>query len=87
MNNCAAKLGMNNTVFDSPHGLQNNLSVSTAYDMAILSQQCMKNEVFAEVVRTPFYEVETELMQYEWQNTNRLLGHDFDSDEIIVHKF
>jgi D-alanyl-D-alanine carboxypeptidase len=26
-------------------------------------------------------------MQYEWQNTNRLLGHDFDSDDIIVPKF
>jgi hypothetical protein len=39
------------------------------------------------VVRTTFYEVETELMQYEWQNTNRLLGHDFDSDDIIVPKF
>jgi D-alanyl-D-alanine carboxypeptidase len=37
MNCCAAKLGMINTVFDSPHGLQNNLNVSTAFDMAILS--------------------------------------------------
>ena len=43
----------------------------------------MQNEVFSEVVKTPFYEVETELAQYEWQNTNRLLGYDFDSEDTV----
>jgi D-alanyl-D-alanine carboxypeptidase len=51
---------MTNTIFDSPHGLANNFNVSTAYDMAILTHHCMQSEVFAEVVKTPFYEVETE---------------------------
>lgn len=83
MNITAQKLGMANSVFDSPHGLANVINVSTAFDMAILSHHCMQNEVFCEVVKTPFYEVETPLMQYEWQNTNRLLGYDFDAEDTV----
>jgi D-alanyl-D-alanine carboxypeptidase len=41
MNSCSFKLGMANTTFDSPHGLQNSNNLSTAYDMAILSHVCM----------------------------------------------
>lgn len=66
MNTTAYKLGMMNTVFDCPHGLSNNFNVSTALDMAILSFQCMQNDVFTTVVKTPFYEAETELAAYEW---------------------
>jgi D-alanyl-D-alanine carboxypeptidase len=53
---------MVNTIFDSPHGLSNAFNISTAFDIAILSHHCMQNEVFSEVVKTPFYEVETEMM-------------------------
>ncbi len=35
------------------------------------------------MVKTPFYEVETTLRHYEWQNTNRLLGFDFDSEDTV----
>lgn len=59
MNQCATKLGMINTVFDSPHGLSNSINVSTALEIAILSHHCMQNQVFAEVVKTPFFEMET----------------------------
>lgn len=42
MNLIATKqLGMTNSVFDSPHGLSNVINVSTAFDMAILSNHCM----------------------------------------------
>jgi D-alanyl-D-alanine carboxypeptidase len=47
----------------------------------------MELDAFKEVVITPFYEVETEENYYEWQNTNRLLGVDFDNEEITVEKF
>lgn len=83
MNIVGAKIGMANTIFDSPHGLANNFNISTACEMAILSHHCMQIDVFSEVVRTPFYEVETETAQYEWQNTNRLLGFDFDSEDTV----
>ena len=83
MNSIGRELGLHNSNFDTPHGLQNSLSVSTALDMAILSHHCMQNEVFCEVVRTPFYEVETKDEQYVWHNTNRLLGCDFDSEDTV----
>ena len=37
MNKNAKLLGMNDTYFDSPHGLANKNNKSTAYDMARLS--------------------------------------------------
>jgi hypothetical protein len=46
--------------------------------MAILTYACMQIDLFAEIVRTTTYEVETELSFYEWTNTNRLLGADID---------
>jgi serine-type D-Ala-D-Ala carboxypeptidase (penicillin-binding protein 5/6) len=55
MNLVAQRIGMLNSIFDTPHGLCNNVSVSTAHDMAILSYHCMQNELFAEVVKTPYY--------------------------------
>ena len=81
MNITAQKLGMVNTVFDSPHGLCNTVNVSTALDMALLAYNCMQCTVFAEVVKTPYYEMETALSFYEWTNTNKLLGVDFDSED------
>jgi D-alanyl-D-alanine carboxypeptidase len=74
---------MLNTNFDSPHGLQNHTNISTAFDMAILSYHCMKNKVFREVVKTPLFEVLTPFCRYEWQNTNRLLGFDFDAEDCV----
>jgi len=41
MNAQALKLGMNSTLFDSPHGLSNPHSLSTAHDIAVLSYHCM----------------------------------------------
>jgi D-alanyl-D-alanine carboxypeptidase len=65
---------MQNTVFDSPHGLQNNANVSTAYDMAVLTQACMRIPEFRKIVKTTVIEVETKCNVYEWCNTNMLLG-------------
>ena len=33
------------------------------------------------MVKTPFYELETNLMFYEWTNTNKLLGCDDDEED------
>lgn len=66
MNIIAKKIGMNLSVFDSPHGLANSVNVSTANEQAILAYHCMQNSVFCEVVKTPFYNVETEMAEYEW---------------------
>lgn len=76
MNQHSAKLRMFSTNFDSPHGLINKFNYSTAYDMALLTTQCMKSPVFREVVKTRIYKCSPSNHKayiYVWENTNKLL--------------
>lgn len=50
MNDRAAELGLKNTHFANPHGLDSNEHYSTAHDLAIIMAEAMKNEVFAQIV-------------------------------------
>jgi D-alanyl-D-alanine carboxypeptidase len=43
MNNKAKKIGLANTRFSNPHGLQNALNVSTAKDILLLSTIASSN--------------------------------------------
>ncbi len=54
------------TYFDSPHGLCNIFNISTAKDMAILTQKCMAIPLLAQIVKTLTYEFKTEKRLYEW---------------------
>lgn len=71
MNRNADKLMMCDTFYDSPHGLKNARNFSTAYDICLLVQECMKIPKFWEVVYTPYYE--TKAMGNEHAVRN---GHD-----------
>ena len=42
MNNNADKLNMNDTFYDSPHGLKNERNFASAYDICLLVTECMK---------------------------------------------
>jgi serine-type D-Ala-D-Ala carboxypeptidase (penicillin-binding protein 5/6) len=87
MNVFAEKMEMQNTHFDSPHGLCNIHNVSTAHDMAILTNKCMYIDQFRQIVKTKYFEVTTEMKTYEWQSTNKLLGCKFNDDETPVPVF
>ncbi len=52
MNDKARKLGMENTHFSNPHGLDGKEHYSTARDLAILAIHAMKNPIFAQTVST-----------------------------------
>lgn len=52
MNQCAANLGMRNSHFMNPSGLNADGHYSTAYDMALCAKACMENEVIAKIVGT-----------------------------------
>ena len=52
MNEKAAYIGMRNTHFANPHGLPDSLNYSTATDIAMLSQYCMNDTTFANIVAT-----------------------------------
>ena len=49
MNKKAKELGMNNTSFRNPSGLTEDGHYSTAYDMALLASEAIRNPVFREI--------------------------------------
>ena len=79
MNNKANEIGMKNTIFVNPSGLDNNKNgnYSTAYDMALLTRYAMKNKLYRNIVKTKSYTVKTNLKTYVWKNKNKLLNYDY----------
>ncbi|WP_226085265.1 D-alanyl-D-alanine carboxypeptidase family protein [Mesobacillus sp. S13] len=76
MNEKAQQIGMQNTHFANPHGLDDHENhVSTAYDMAILTRYAMENEVYKEISGTKVHRAPnpTETWDRVWKNKNRLL--------------
>lgn len=77
MNDYAMSLGLQNTRFTVPDGIDTPNSYSSAYDMAILAGELMKNEFLASVVGEPGYRftsVGPEARVYEMPTTNQRLG-------------
>ena len=77
MNLKASEIGMKNTQFINPHGLENNTgegNLSTAYDMALLSSYAMQNERYQEIVKTKNYVAKSDKKTYSWTNKNKLLN-------------
>lgn len=76
MNQKAEEIGMKNTNFTNPHGLDNTKNhYSTAYDMALLTRYAMQNETYAKIAGTKVHRAPnaTEEWDYVWKNKNRLL--------------
>ncbi len=59
MNSRAEEIGMKNSHFTNPHGLEDPAHYSTAADMALLFREAMKNETLREIVSTKTYKMET----------------------------
>jgi D-alanyl-D-alanine carboxypeptidase len=57
MNKNCVRLNLRSSFFDSPHGLMNPISRSTAFDVAKLSAVCLKDQRFRTIVNTKFYKV------------------------------
>lgn len=56
MNKVACNIGMANSYFENPHGLDGvTNNYTTAYDLAILFSCCMKNNTFREITKTKNY--------------------------------
>ena len=55
MNKRALELGMHDTNYMNTSGAHDDRHYTTAYDMAILGREVMKNEVFREIVATDVY--------------------------------
>lgn len=80
MNEYASNLGMTNTIFYNPHGLEEsngNANKSTTLDMAKLTKYAMENSSFREIFKTKEHTVKTNYKTYVWHNKNKLLSQDY----------
>lgn len=75
MNNKALELGLTNTHFVTPHGLDNDEHYTTAYELALLTSYALKNETFCKIVSTHSYSVMINNSSKSIHNTNELLGY------------
>lgn len=75
MNQKAKEIGMKNTIFNNPNGLDDNTkgNISSAFDMALLTSEAMKNSDYREIVKTKTYKLKTNKNTYIWNNKNKLL--------------
>ncbi|OZM57152.1 D-alanyl-D-alanine carboxypeptidase [Lottiidibacillus patelloidae] len=75
MNQKAEEIGMSNTYFSNPHGLDDHEKhFSTAYDMALLTQYAMQNETYKKISGTKKHRASREGGPDNiWGNKNRLL--------------
>ena len=71
MNNTAAKIGMTDSHFTNPHGLDDEEHYTTAEDMAKLAVYALKNETFAKIVST----YKTTIPMNGDEGTRLLLNH------------
>jgi len=56
MNAKAAELGLEDTHFANPHGLDDPALYSSAYDMAVLGRELLRRPALAEMVRSRIYQ-------------------------------
>lgn len=75
MNTKAQELGLSNTHFESPHGLDSDGHYTTAYELAILSDYALKNSTFLTIVGTKNYTITINGYPKALTNTNELLGN------------
>ena len=74
MNETAIKIGMKNTTFTNPHGLDDKTeNYSTAYDMALLMKYAVQNKTFMEITGIKKYTLTSNKETHLWYNKNELL--------------
>ena len=75
MNKKSNELKLKSTHFVTPHGLDNDDHFTTAYDLALLTDYALKNEIFSKIVKTKTYTITLNGYPKTLSNTNELLGN------------
>lgn len=74
MNAKASSMGLENTHFDAPAGLDTPQNYSSARDLATMAQAALKYPLFAEIVSTKDATISTQNREIEVFTTNQLLN-------------
>lgn len=81
MNQRALELGCENTHFVNANGLHDDNHYTTAYDMALITRQALKNETFMDITACTYHEIMptnlTSDIRYLWQD-NKLINEGSD---------
>ena len=75
MNKKAQELGLKNTNFETPHGLDSEEHYTTPYELALLTDYALNNEVFKNIVNTKTCNIYINGDIRTISNTNELLGY------------
>ena len=75
MNKKAMCIGLKNSHFTSPHGLDAPEHYTTAYELALLTDYALKNNDFCNIVGTKSYNVTINGYSKSINNSNELLGY------------
>ena len=76
MNTVARECGALSSNFVNPHGLHNDNHYTTAYDLAVISSEAIKNSVFREIVSSKNVYIGREENKRLLVNKNKLLKED-----------
>ncbi len=75
MNQKAISLGLNSTHFVTPHGLDNDDHYTTAYELALITDYALKNDIFCNLVGSKTHTILINNQPKTISNTNELLGN------------
>ena len=74
MNRLAHRIGMYNSTFENPTGLDDeSYNYSTAYDMGLLMSYSVKNPTFLEICGAKSHRAETKDNKYYWLHKHKML--------------
>lgn len=83
MNKRAKEIGAKNTNFINPHGLHSDEHYSTAYDLALITREALKNKIFREISKTNDYTSMRENPQI-FYNKNKTLNQYDGGDGVKI---
>ena len=70
----AKDIGATNTNFTSPHGLDDDMHYTTAYDLSLMADYALDLPIFSQIVNQKMYTVCINGNYKQIRNTNELLG-------------
>lgn len=73
MNEYASEIGVINTHFQTPHGLDSDEHYSTAYDLAVVTAKAQENKLFNEIVSAKDIDGKTYEFTRSYHNINKIL--------------
>ncbi|MGL4740582.1 MAG: D-alanyl-D-alanine carboxypeptidase family protein, partial [Sarcina sp.] len=73
MNDFAKSIGIIDSNYQSPHGLDSAMHFSSAYDLAVLSAKAMENKTFRTIVGTKEITRDKSGFTRDYRNINKIL--------------